>query len=131
MNCRPLFPAHVEIAHPGAGRRKPGRRAPGPRAYTRAARPSPRSGPVPARRAAAERPGWLGAVIDYHASGAYGQRTGAAGFEGYIRCLEERQRREIRILAGLGLEHYIAADPQRDWAAAEADILAFLKGATA
>ena len=33
--------------------------------------------------------------------------------------------------AGLGLEHYIAADPQRDWAAAEADILAFLKGATA
>ena len=83
------------------------------------------------RRAAAERPGWLGAVIDYHASGAYGQRTGAAGFEGYIRCLEERQRREIRILAGLGLEHYIAADPQRDWAAAEADILAFLKGATA
>ena len=80
------------------------------------------------RRAAAERPGWLDAVIDYHASGAYGRRTGAAGFAGYIRCLEERQTRELRILRGLGLEHYIAEDPQRDWAAAEKDILAFLKG---
>ena len=83
------------------------------------------------RRAAAERPGWLEAVIDYHASGAYGRRVGAAGFEGYIRCLEERQTRETRILAGLGFEHYIADNPQRDWAAAEADILAFLKGVTA
>ena len=80
------------------------------------------------RRAAAERPGWLDAVIEYHEGGAYGKRVGAAGFDGYIRCLRDRQARELNILAGLGMDHFIADNPQRDWAAAEREILAFLGG---
>ena len=79
------------------------------------------------RRAAAERPGWLEAVIDYHANGAYGRRVGAEGLEGYVRCLRERQARELRILAGLGLEHFVADNPQRDWAAARREIRLWLE----
>ena len=53
------------------------------------------------RKAAAERPGWLDSVIDYHVHGAFGKSIGAEGFEGYIQCLAERQKRELRILSTL------------------------------
>lgn len=62
------------------------------------------------RRAAAERPGWLDAVIDYHTHGAYGRSNGAQGFEGYIACLTERQRRELDILRTLPLRHVVLDD---------------------
>lgn len=65
------------------------------------------------RRAAAERPGWLDAVIDYHTHGAYGCAIGAQGFEGYIACLTERQRRELDILRTLPLRH-VVLDDRRD-----------------
>lgn len=65
--------------------------------------------------AAKEREGWLEGVIDYHVRGGYGTRTGAEGFEGYIACLEERQRRELECLKILGIPGLILSNPQRNW----------------
>ena len=79
------------------------------------------------QKAAADRPGWLGSVIDYHVNGAYGKRIGAEGFDGYIRCLEERQARELRILETLPVRRLVLEDPQKDWTAAEEAIRAFIE----
>ena len=65
--------------------------------------------------AAKEREGWLEGVIDYHVRGGYGTRTGAEGFEGYIACLEERQRRELECLKILGIPSLILSNPQKNW----------------
>ncbi|MBQ7783679.1 MAG: hypothetical protein IJ368_06885, partial [Oscillospiraceae bacterium] len=54
-------------------------------------------------------------VIDYHVNGAYGKSINAQGFDGYIACLEERQKRELEILSQLDAEHIIIDNPQRDW----------------
>lgn len=78
------------------------------------------------KKASAERPGWLNAVIDYHTQGAYGQSIGAEGFDGYIRCLCERQERELSILSQLPLERFVLDQPQRDWQQAREQIRAFL-----
>ena len=66
-------------------------------------------------KAAKEREGWLDAVIDYHVNGAYGKSIGAEGFDGYIRCLEERQGRELEILSQLPVTSHVIENPQRDW----------------
>lgn len=66
-------------------------------------------------KASAEREGWLDAVIDYHISGEYGRSINAAGFEGYIACLEERQKREISILSQLKTDSIIIENPHRSW----------------
>ena len=50
---------------------------------------------------------WLNAVIAYHTEQGYGKENGLSGFDGYIKCLEERQRRELRILKQTGLEYRI------------------------
>lgn len=78
------------------------------------------------RKAAPQRPGWLDAVIDYHVSGAYGKSTGAQGFEGYIRCLEERQARELRILSRLPLTSLVLDDPQKNRSTAQEAIENFI-----
>ena len=78
------------------------------------------------QRATPSRPGWLDAVIDYHTQSAYGKRIGASGFDGYIRCLQDRQQREMRILAQLPLDSVVLFNPQRDWAAAKAQLEALL-----
>lgn len=70
------------------------------------------------RRTAAERPGWLDAVIPYHVGGGYGESIGASGFDGYIACLRERQLREERILRSLPVNAITLDNPQRDWPAA-------------
>ncbi len=67
------------------------------------------------RATAQERPGWLEAVIPYHTEGGYGRSIGAEGFEGYIACLAERQRREERILQSLPVRAITLTDPQEDW----------------
>ena len=72
------------------------------------------------RRTANERPGWLDAVIPYHCEGAYGRSIRAEGFDGYITCLEERQRREERILQTLPLRTVTLNNPQQDWMTARA-----------
>lgn len=67
------------------------------------------------RAAAEERPGWLDEVISYHVNGAYGKSIGAKGFDGYIACLEERQRRELEILPELGLQSLVLDGPRQEW----------------
>lgn len=67
------------------------------------------------KHAAQERPGWLDAVIGYHVNGGYGKSIGAEGYNGYIRCLEERQKRELRILSGLPVSRLVLHDPQKNW----------------
>lgn len=79
------------------------------------------------RKAACERPGWLDAVIDYHVNGAYGKCIGAQGFDGYIECLKERQRRELQILSALKTKSYVLDNPQRNWLKARADIDVFCR----
>ncbi len=83
--------------------------------------------PRSVQQSAGERPGWLEAVIAYHADGGYGRSIGAAGFDGYIACLAERQRREERILEALPLRHLTLINPQRDWPAAHTQLRAWLK----
>ena len=78
------------------------------------------------RETAQERPGWLEAVVPYHVDGAYGRSIGAAGFEGYVECLRERQRREERILASLPLRAVTLRDAHLDWAAARAELAQML-----
>ncbi len=79
------------------------------------------------RKAEPERPGWLEAVIDYHVYGAYGRSIGAKGFDGYIRCLQERQERELRILSGLPVEKLVLDNPQRNWNGVAGQLAAFVK----
>lgn len=50
---------------------------------------------------------WLNAVIDYHVSQGYGKQNGLSGYEGYLKCLEERKTRELRILGALDMEYHI------------------------
>lgn len=78
------------------------------------------------RRTAAERPGWLEAVIPYHTEGGYGRSIGASGFDGYVACLAERQRREERILRSLPLRAITLRDAQNDWQAAHETLLQHL-----
>lgn len=62
-----------------------------------------------------ERQGWLDAVTDYHVNGAYGKSIDAQGLDGYVACLEERQKRELEILSELDIESIVIDNPQRDW----------------
>lgn len=66
-------------------------------------------------KVAEEREGWLDAVIDYHVNGAYGKSIDAKGFEGYISCLEERQKRELAILSQIPVESIVLENPHRNW----------------
>lgn len=50
---------------------------------------------------------WLEAVIDYHTSQGYGKRHRLSGYEGYIKCLEERKVRELHILQALDIDFLI------------------------
>jgi len=67
------------------------------------------------KKAANEREGWLDAVIGYHENGEYGETIGARGFDGYIACLKERQKRELSILSRLSLNSLIIENPHRNW----------------
>lgn len=74
-----------------------------------------------------KRPGWLEAVIDYHISGKYGQSIQAKGLNGYLDCLEERQKRELEILSKLPLQKLVVENPQRSWSIAQQNIAAYLQ----
>lgn len=80
------------------------------------------------RETARERPGWLEAVIPYHVEGSYGRSIGAENFDGYVACLEERQRREEHILAELPLQAVTLRDAHRDWPSARAELAQALDG---
>lgn len=66
---------------------------------------------------------WLNAVIDYHVSQGYGKENGLSGYEGYLKCLEERKRRELRILQALDIACHIIPQNMGPTALAELDIL--------
>ena len=78
-------------------------------------------------KAAESRPGWLDAVIPYHVEGMHGRSIAAEGFDGYVRCLKERQRREMRILAGLPLKSLVMENPQQDWTSAREKLRLFIE----
>lgn len=50
---------------------------------------------------------WLNAVVEYHTLGEYGKKHNLSGFEGYISCLEERQRRELSIMNSLDMKRFV------------------------
>lgn len=64
---------------------------------------------------AKERAGWLEAVVDYHVNGGYGKSISASGFEGYISCLKERQRRELEYLENSKVHSIIIENAHRNW----------------
>ena len=67
------------------------------------------------RKTAKERAGWLEAVIDYHVNGGYGKSISASGFDGYISCLKERQRRELEYLEKSKVHNVIIENAHRNW----------------
>lgn len=58
---------------------------------------------------------WLKSVIDYHCNGVYCKKNNLSGFDGYIKCLEERQKRELEILNNLGIDFIIIDNPSNNW----------------
>lgn len=50
---------------------------------------------------------WLEAVIDYHTNQGYGKENSLTGYDGYIKCLEERKKRELNILSQLDIDSFI------------------------
>ncbi len=49
---------------------------------------------------------WLNAVIDYHVSQGFGKQNNLCGYDGYIKCLDERRIRELNILQSLDIDYY-------------------------
>ena len=70
---------------------------------------------------------WLDAVIDYHCNGGYGKSNGLKGLNGYIKALEECQKRELKILESLPVKRLILDNPQRDWNKSYAVLTEFFK----
>lgn len=56
---------------------------------------------------------WLNAVIDYHISQGYGKQNKLSGYEGYIKCLEERKIRELKILQALDIDYYTVSQDMK------------------
>lgn len=48
--------------------------------------------------------GWLDAVVGYHTNQGYGKANGLCGYDGYIKCLEERKKREEEILDSVNMK---------------------------
>lgn len=71
-------------------------------------------------------PEWLSAVIGYHTGQGYGKAHGLTGFDGYIACLEARQRTELAILNSLDVRKIVLTDPFADWNAAMQRLLRWL-----
>lgn len=70
---------------------------------------------------------WLNNMVDYHTSQGYGKRNGMTGVEGYVDCLEARQRIELKILNELPVEKLILTDPFNNWNETYDRISDFLK----
>ncbi len=70
---------------------------------------------------------WLNSVIEYHTNGTYGKENGLVGFDGYISCLEERQKRELSILKGLDIDYLVVEQVAEHWNEAQVEIETFIK----
>ena len=69
---------------------------------------------------------WLESVIKYHENGAYGLENDIKGFEGYIDCLKERQRRELEIVKSLSIKNRVISNPFENWDKSLEEIELFL-----
>lgn len=58
---------------------------------------------------------WLESVIYYHTSQGYGKAHNLEGFDGYVSCLEERQKIELKILQYLKINKIIIDTPFENW----------------
>lgn len=71
------------------------------------------------RRVAAERVSpherWIDRVIEYVANSPYGRQNGLQGFEGAVRCFEERRRVELEAIAALPLTAHVLENPAYNW----------------
>jgi hypothetical protein len=70
---------------------------------------------------------WLNNLIEYHTTQGFGKRNGLRGLEGYIDCLEARQRIELKLLNELPAEKLILTDPFNNWTEANNAISALLR----
>lgn len=71
---------------------------------------------------------WLNEVVDYHVNGGYGKSEKLSGFEGYIACLTERQRRELEILKTLPVESLVIENAHKNWDEAHKRIRDYIIG---
>ena len=69
----------------------------------------------------------MNSVIDYHLNGKYGKNLMLNGYEGYISCLEERQRRELKILLDINCEYLLLNNASDDWNSAYGIIREYLE----
>ena len=74
------------------------------------------------KETAKERAGWLETVVDYHVNGGYGRSVSASGFDGYILCLKERQKRELEYLEKSKVHLVVIENAHRNWQQAYAKI---------
>lgn len=70
---------------------------------------------------------WLTGSVDYHTSQGYGKRNGMTGLDGYVDCLEARQRIELKILNELPVKKLILTDPFVNWELSAIKIREFLQ----
>ncbi len=70
---------------------------------------------------------WLKSMIEYHTTQGFGKRNALTGLEGYIDCLEARQRIELKILNELPAEKLILTDPFNNWTDANKMISTYLE----
>lgn len=54
-------------------------------------------------------------IIQCHVNGGYGRSISAHGIDGYISCLEERQKRELEYLERSDVNSIIIENAHRDW----------------
>jgi hypothetical protein len=70
---------------------------------------------------------WLESVISYHQEGKFAKDNDFNGFDGYIKCLEERQKRELEIIDSLKIDKKVILNPFFDWESSLGEIKSFIK----
>lgn len=70
---------------------------------------------------------WLDGMIRHHTEQGYGLRNKLKGFDGYVDCLEARQRIEIKLLNDLPYHRLVLTDPFNNWTQAYETISDSLK----
>jgi hypothetical protein len=70
--------------------------------------------------------GWLDMMMEAHTIQGYAKRCGLSGMEGYIACLEERQRRELETLEKLPVTRLVITDPYENWDEAQDRLTRYL-----
>ena len=69
---------------------------------------------------------WRNKMVDSYTKQAFAKNNGLSGLDGYITCLEQRQRVELKILNSLPVEKHILTDPFDSWEETKQRIDTFL-----